>query len=78
VVNSKFIDNFSLKSGGAIYAESFMSIKISEGSEFMSNLAMNDSGDAIYAKNSLGQVQISDSRFYSSKFSNFIDASDIP
>jgi predicted outer membrane repeat protein len=77
VLNSKFIDNFALKTGAAIYAESFSSIMIAQGCEFTSNIALNESGDAITAKNSLESLQIFDSRFYSTKFSNFIEVSDI-
>jgi predicted outer membrane repeat protein len=78
IFNSKFNDNLSLKGGGAIYAESFLSLQIFSGSEFISNVALNESGDAIHLKSSLGPVEIFDSRFYSDRYSNFIVATDIP
>lgn len=62
IENSLFENNVALKMGGVISAESFKSLKISGGSVFKGNRAINQSGEIIYAVNSMGNIEFSGSK----------------
>lgn len=55
---STFQENVAQRRGGVISAESFRKISISGGSDFISNRAIEDSGDILHATNSDYSVTI--------------------
>ncbi|TNV88127.1 hypothetical protein FGO68_gene3291 [Halteria grandinella] len=58
IETSTFQENIAQRRGGVISAESFRKILISEGSDFISNRAIEDSGDILHATNSDYSVTI--------------------
>ncbi|TNV88144.1 hypothetical protein FGO68_gene4654 [Halteria grandinella] len=74
IVGSLFSQNQANLLGGALYAESIQSIRISGNTRFTKNKAIGQSkGDAIFAANSIdGSLSIIDSEFTSFSPSNFI------
>lgn len=61
-----FKNNQALKSGGAIYADTFDNLTISGDCQFFNNYAGSTFGDAINAQNSFGVVSINQSVFTAS------------
>ena len=72
ISSSMFIRNTGENRGGAIMAESFGSLNISEGCIFDHNTAINDTGDTIYASTSSKFISISNSFFQQTKASQFL------
>ena len=58
ISSSIFIKNTGENRGGAIMAESFGSLTISDGCTFVNNTAINDTGDALYASTSSQFISI--------------------
>jgi predicted outer membrane repeat protein len=77
ITNSRFRENIADKRGGAICAESFQTVSITNGCSFNDNDALAETGDALYLTNTLDNVIIKDTKFYSSTNSNFADILDI-
>lgn len=77
IYQSKFEENVGVKLGGAICAESFSILSIDSDSFFYNNEATDDTGDSIYASNSLDSIIIKSTKFVSTKASNFFDFADV-
>ncbi|TNV74908.1 hypothetical protein FGO68_gene4785 [Halteria grandinella] len=79
IESSSFIENVAIEQGGVLFADSFMSISISNSCNFNNNRGIKNGGDVFYIYNSLnGQVFITDTLLLSLNIeSNFIYASDI-
>ncbi|TNV88095.1 hypothetical protein FGO68_gene15872 [Halteria grandinella] len=79
IADSFFKENYATRQGGAIFADSFQSIIIADGTVFINNQGNLVGGDALYLKNApSGEVMISDTLFFSNAFdSNFIYSQDI-
>ncbi|TNV88077.1 hypothetical protein FGO68_gene10837 [Halteria grandinella] len=79
VSNTTFINNIATIQGGAIFADSFKSIALTNDCQFKNNQGVANGGDALYIYNSRdGQLSIKRASFTSEQFqSNFIYASDL-
>ncbi|TNV74984.1 hypothetical protein FGO68_gene9839 [Halteria grandinella] len=79
IKRTKFVLNNAYKSGGAIFADSFLSLKLSDNIVFTNNYAYFGEGDSLYLYNSfLGRLILSSVTFISRSFeSNFIFARDL-
>ncbi|TNV88029.1 hypothetical protein FGO68_gene8850 [Halteria grandinella] len=79
IANCQFSRNRAIKQGGAIFADSFQLIDISDSSEFTDNQGIMYGGDALYIYNSQnGHVKISDVVIKTlGGVSNFIFISDL-
>lgn len=73
IIGSKFQENTVSKQGGAIYADSYLSLVITDGCTFLNNKALKGGGDALYLTNAVaGDTKIKNAKFSSNQESNFV------